>query len=94
MPPLRVIRRDVGNLRGASLGVLALGTGGFAALLLVVSSDVKLGVLAVVLVLASHPLLALFLGGGSPALPMPNPLPPLEVAPPPPSSSRPSWPRF
>jgi putative ABC transport system permease protein len=47
VPPLRVIRRDLGNLRAASLGVLALGTGGFAALLLAVSSDLKLGALAV-----------------------------------------------
>ncbi|MFM2112581.1 MAG: hypothetical protein RLZZ271_1241, partial [Pseudomonadota bacterium] len=47
VPPLRVIRRDVGNLRGASLGVLALGTTGFAALLLAVSSDLRLGALAV-----------------------------------------------
>ena len=31
VPPLRVIRRDVGNLRPASLGVLALGVSGFAA---------------------------------------------------------------
>jgi len=47
VPPLRVMRRDVGNLRPASLGVLALGVTGFAALLLVVSSDLKLGLIAV-----------------------------------------------
>ena len=47
VPPLRVIRRDMGNLRPASLGVLALGVTGFAALLLVVSSDLKLGLIAV-----------------------------------------------
>ena len=47
VPALRVIRRDVGNLRPASLGVLALGVTGFAALLLVVSSDLKLGLIAV-----------------------------------------------
>lgn len=47
VPPLRVIRRDVGNLRPASLGVLSIGVGGFAALLLAVSSDLTLGLIAV-----------------------------------------------
>jgi putative ABC transport system permease protein len=47
VPPLRVIRRDVGNLRPASLAVLGLGVAGFATLLLVVSSDLKLGLIAV-----------------------------------------------
>ena len=47
VPPLRVIRRDVGNLRPASLGVLAVGVAGFAALLLAASSDIKLGLIAV-----------------------------------------------
>ena len=47
VPPLRVIRRDVGALRPASLAVLALGVAGFAALLLAVSSDLKLGLIAV-----------------------------------------------
>ena len=47
VPPLRVIRRDVGQLRPASLAVLALGVSGFAALLLAVSSDLKLGLIAV-----------------------------------------------
>jgi putative ABC transport system permease protein len=47
VPPLRVIRRDVGNLRPASLGVLSVGVAGFAALLLTASSDVKLGLIAV-----------------------------------------------
>ena len=47
VPPLRVIRRDVGNLRPASLGVLTLGVAGFAALLMAASSDVKLGLIAV-----------------------------------------------
>ena len=47
VPPLRVIRRDVGNLRPASLGVLSVGVAGFAALLLAASSDIKLGGIAV-----------------------------------------------
>jgi putative ABC transport system permease protein len=47
VPPLRVIRRDVGNLKPASLGVLTVGVLGFAALLLAASSDLKLGLIAV-----------------------------------------------
>ncbi len=47
VPPLRVIRRDVGGMKAASVGVLAAGTLGFVALLLAVSSDVKLGAIAV-----------------------------------------------
>lgn len=47
VPALRVIRRDVGNLRPMSLGVLALGVAGFAVLLLAASSDVKLGLITV-----------------------------------------------
>ncbi len=47
VPPLRVIRRDIGGLRPASVAVLGLGVAGFAALLLVVSSDLKLGLIAV-----------------------------------------------
>ncbi len=47
VPPLRVIRRDMGALRPASLAVLGLGVAGFAALLLTVSSDLKLGLIAV-----------------------------------------------
>lgn len=47
VPPLRVIRRDVGNLKPASIAVLALGVAGFAALLVAASSDLKLGLIAV-----------------------------------------------
>ena len=47
VPALRVIRRDVGALKGASLVVLGAGALGFAALLLAVSADWKLGLIAV-----------------------------------------------
>ncbi|MGV3569133.1 MAG: ABC transporter permease [Ramlibacter sp.] len=47
VPPLRVIRRDIGNLKPASLLVLGIGVAGFAALLLAASSDLKLGAIAV-----------------------------------------------
>lgn len=47
VPPLRVIRRDVGALKPASLVVLGAGTAGFVALLLAVSSDLTLGLIAV-----------------------------------------------
>ena len=47
VPPLRVIRRDVGGLKPASALVLAVGIAGFAALLLAASSDLLLGTMAV-----------------------------------------------
>ncbi len=47
VPPLRVIRRDVGELKPASIIVLAAGALGFSALLMAASSDVKLGLIAV-----------------------------------------------
>jgi len=47
VPPLRVIRRDLGALQPASLAVLGAGVVGFTALLLAASSDLKLGALAV-----------------------------------------------
>lgn len=62
VPPLRVIRRDVGGIKPASLAVLGLGVAGFAVLLLAASRDLTLGLLAVggfaaavaVFALASH----------------------------------------
>jgi putative ABC transport system permease protein len=47
VPPLRVIRREVGGLKPASLAVLGLGAVGFAALLLAASRDLTLGLIAV-----------------------------------------------
>ena len=47
VPALRVIRRDLGTLRPASLAVLGLSMAGFAALLLLASNDRKLGAIAV-----------------------------------------------
>ncbi|MFM9879036.1 MAG: ABC transporter permease [Burkholderiaceae bacterium] len=47
VPPLRVIRRDLGGLKPASILVLVLGMLGFATLLLAASSDLKLGLIAV-----------------------------------------------
>ncbi|MEO7939835.1 MAG: FtsX-like permease family protein, partial [Burkholderiaceae bacterium] len=47
LPPLRVIRRDVGNLRPASMAVLGVGVAGFVALLMAVSRDLTLGLIAV-----------------------------------------------
>ena len=47
VPPLRVIRRDLGELKTASVLVLAAGAIGFAALLLAVSADPRLGGIAV-----------------------------------------------
>ena len=47
VPPLRVIRRDLGGLKPASLAVLGIGVAGFAALLLAVSRDAMLGLIAV-----------------------------------------------
>ena len=47
VPPLRVMRRDLGALKPASWLVLGVGVTGFAALLLVASRDIKLGLIAV-----------------------------------------------
>lgn len=47
VPALRVLRRDVGNLRPASVGVLGVGVAGFAALLLAASRDLLMGGIAV-----------------------------------------------
>ncbi len=47
VPALRVMRRDVGELKVATLSVWALGLTGFAVLLLAVSRDLKLGLMVV-----------------------------------------------
>jgi putative ABC transport system permease protein len=47
VPPLRVMRRDVGAPKASSLLVLVAAAGGFAALLMAVASDVTLGAIAV-----------------------------------------------
>jgi putative ABC transport system permease protein len=47
VPPLRVLRRDVGSPKAASAGVLVGGMLGFAALLVAAAGDVKLGALSV-----------------------------------------------
>ncbi len=47
VPPLRVIRRELGALRPASVAALLAGIAGFSALLLVVSQDRTLGLIAV-----------------------------------------------
>jgi putative ABC transport system permease protein len=47
VPALRVIRRDLGPLRAASLGVMGLGLLGFSALLRSASKDVWLGLMVV-----------------------------------------------
>jgi putative ABC transport system permease protein len=47
VPPLRVLRRDVGTPKAASVGVLLGAFLGFAALMLVAARDVKLGLISV-----------------------------------------------
>ncbi|MGQ9724894.1 MAG: ABC transporter permease [Tepidimonas sp.] len=47
VPPLRVIRRDVGGLRPATLAAVGAGALGFALLLLAASRDLTLGTIAV-----------------------------------------------
>jgi putative ABC transport system permease protein len=47
VPALRVIRRDVGDLKPASLVVLAAGALGFAGLLVAASSELRLGLIVV-----------------------------------------------
>jgi putative ABC transport system permease protein len=47
VPPLRILRRDLGRLPTASWAVLLAGTVGFAGLLFAVARDVKLGGIAV-----------------------------------------------
>ena len=47
VPPLRVLRRDVGTPKAASLGVLAGAFLGFAALMVIAARDIKLGLISV-----------------------------------------------
>jgi len=47
VPALRVMRRDMGELKATTLSVWALGLTGFAVLLVAVSRDVKLGLMVV-----------------------------------------------
>jgi putative ABC transport system permease protein len=47
VPPLRVIRRDLGGPKAASLAVLGAGAAGFVAMLLAVARDPVLGAVAV-----------------------------------------------
>ncbi|MFZ2990855.1 ABC transporter permease, partial [Ideonella sp.] len=47
VPPLRVIRRDLGGIKPASIGVLLAAAAGFAGLLLAVARDLTLGLIAV-----------------------------------------------
>jgi putative ABC transport system permease protein len=47
VPALRVMRRDVGDLKATTLSVWALGLTGFALLLIAVSRDLKLGFMVV-----------------------------------------------
>ena len=47
VPALRVMRRDVGELKATTLSVWALGLTGFAVLLVAVSRDLKLGLMVV-----------------------------------------------
>ena len=47
VPPLRVLRRDVGTPKAASVGVLVGAFLGFAALMVVAARDVKLGLISV-----------------------------------------------
>ena len=79
VPPLRVIRRDVGGLRTAAASVMALGLLGFAVALLLASSDLQLGLITVGGFAAAA---LLFAGGGWLALWLIARLMPGEQAPP------------
>lgn len=48
VPALRVLRRELGNIRPFSVGVLVLGVLGFSALLLALSQEVKLGLMVII----------------------------------------------
>ncbi|MCX7692661.1 MAG: ABC transporter permease [Tepidimonas taiwanensis] len=47
VPPLRVLRRDVGPARPATLALVAIGAAGLGALLMLAARDLRLGVIAV-----------------------------------------------
>lgn len=47
VPPLRVLRRDLGEPRAASAGVLLAGMAGFGALLMAAAADPRMGAIAV-----------------------------------------------
>ncbi len=67
VPALRVMRRDVGELKATTISVWALGLTGFSVLLIAVSRDLKLGLMVVggfagaVLVFAGMAWLAVYL---------------------------------
>lgn len=47
VPPLRVLRRDLGQPAATSVGVLVAGVAGFSALMFAAAADIKLGSIAV-----------------------------------------------
>jgi putative ABC transport system permease protein len=64
VPALRVLRRDLGSIQSTSLSVLLLGLGGFVGLLLMISQDIKLGLITVGGVAAALAIFGLVSWGG------------------------------